>query len=99
MTGRFNSAWTLLFASSGNTASLASVLFSAGVSDVSGLYVQWSGLDSGGNPIDAYNVGIDKVNFTSAPTVSAAPEPATLSLFATGLIGLGFAARRRSGSR
>ena len=92
----YNSAWTLLFASSGNTASLASVLFSAGVSDVSGLYVQWSGIDSGGNPNDAYNVGIDNVNFTSAPTVSAVPEPATLSLFTTGLIGLGFAARRRS---
>ena len=70
------------------------MLFSPGVSDASALYVQWSGIDGSGNPIDAYNVGIDNLDFTVAAV--AAPEPASLTLFATGLIGLvGVSARRR----
>jgi hypothetical protein len=92
----YDSNWNLLFNSSGATVgSTTHASFSPASSDISGLYVQWSAIDGLGNPTDAYNVGIDNVNFTVSAI--ATPEPASLTLFATGFIALaGVAGRRRS---
>jgi hypothetical protein len=45
--------------------------------------------------VDAYNNGINNVNFTIGPIVSAVPEPSTVVLLAGGLVAMAAAARRR----
>src|SRR5687768_17021379 len=56
----YDLAGTLLYQQTGNTVgSTTHASFAPGDFDLDGLLVQWSGVDAQGNPVDAYNVGID----------------------------------------
>jgi hypothetical protein len=76
--------WNFLYG--GAFVANSALTLSPNVSSAAGLILQW-GFDA--------NVGIDDISITVRPAaVTAAPEPATLALVATGLAALGAVARR-----
>jgi hypothetical protein len=97
----------LLFIDNGATAGATThAHFTPGSSNVDGLLIQFSQVVPGTpatcpadpvscTPVDAYNNGINNVNFTIGPIVSAVPEPSTVVLLAGGLVAMAAAARRR----
>ena len=90
--------WNLLFSSTGATVgSTTHASFAPGDAGLDGLYVQWARLNPAGAPIEAYNTGIDNVDFTIGPITPGAvvPEPATIVLVAGGLVLTALGARRR----
>lgn len=93
----YDFGWNLLFSGTGATVgSTIHAAFAPGDADVDGLYVQWSRLNLAGAPTEAYNTGIDNVNFTIGPIGGAVvPEPSTIALVAGGLLMTALGARRR----
>lgn len=91
----YDFGWNLLYSGLGSTfGSTSHASFAPAVSATDGLYIQWSQINDTGAPIDAYNVGIDNVEFTAGPSTTT-PEPATVGLMGLGLAGIAAAARRR----
>ena len=94
----YDFSWNLLFSALGATAgSTVHASFAPGDVGLDGLYVQWARVDALGNPTEAFNTGIDNVDFTIGPITPGAvvPEPATIVLVAGGLALTAIGARRR----
>jgi hypothetical protein len=81
----FDGNWNLL--SNQSLIAASTIHVAPGLTSSTGLYLQW-GTD--------WDVGIDNIDVTvSAVPTSAVPEPSTYALFASGLVALGIASRRR----
>ncbi len=81
----YDTGWNVLYSSIGTVD--ATVNLTPNVSSSSGLYLQW-GTD--------WDTGLNNITTDVSPSVVATPEPASVALLATGLIGIaGFARRRR----
>lgn len=82
----FDASWAPLYSSTGIVSS--TLTLNPNVSSNTGLYVQW-GTD--------WNTGVNNITTTVSADVVATPEPASIVLLATGMLGIvGFARRRRA---
>lgn len=82
----FDASWAPIYTSTGTVSS--TLTLNPNVTSSTGLYLQW-GTD--------WDVGVNNITTTVSGNVVATPEPASVVLLATGLLGVvGFARRRRT---
>lgn len=92
----YDDSFNLLYSSLGNTVgSTTHASFAPMITATGPLRLQWSRLDLFGAPSDAWNTGIDNLQFTVLAPTAVVPEPGTWVLLGTGLLALGAVAHRR----